>query len=67
MSIKKFAMVANSTVFTIIELHNDNNENPNAEKMNTALSSDPKVIALPENSEVAVGWSWDGNTFSNPE
>jgi hypothetical protein len=32
-----------------------------------ALSSNPVVLEIPEESPVQMGWTWDGNNFTPPE
>jgi hypothetical protein len=31
-----------------------------------ALSSSPTVVEVPQGSEVQMGWTWDGTTFTEP-
>lgn len=31
-----------------------------------ALSSSPTVVEVPQGSEVEMGWTWDGTTFTEP-
>jgi hypothetical protein len=31
-----------------------------------ALSSSPTVVEVPQDSEVEMGWTWDGTTFTEP-
>lgn len=40
--------------------------NPQTEALAAALSSDPKVIEIPIDSEVNMGWTWDGTNFYPP-
>jgi hypothetical protein len=32
-----------------------------------AMSSDPKVIEIPYDSEINIGWTWDGKEFKKPQ
>lgn len=31
-----------------------------------AMSSNPTVVEVPQDSEVQIGWTWDGTTFNAP-
>ncbi len=64
----KFAFIVEGDVFGVISLDENNpNDIHNVEKRCIAgLSSDPKVVAIPLDSLVMPGWTWDNGAFHPP-
>ena len=66
MAIKKFAAVVDGDVFSVISVDSaySTHEKPDlGERLIAGFSSDPKIIEIPENQEVEIGWTWDGEIF----
>lgn len=64
----KFAFIAEGDVFGVISL-DDNNPNDirDVEKRCIAgLLSDPKVVAIPLDSQVLPGWTYENGEFTPP-
>lgn len=66
MAIKKYAMVVEGDVFGLLTLEDDGNINPNGPRLAAGLSSDPKIVVVPDDSPVTHGWTWDGTNFYEP-
>jgi hypothetical protein len=64
MAIKRYALTANGDVFVTAEFDDATEQGA---KTSSYLSSDPKVVPIPENLDVVVGWTWDGTNFKSPE
>ena len=48
----------------------DSGEGPNFDRnraLAAALSSNPVVLEIPDDSPVQMGWTWDGNEFIPPQ
>jgi hypothetical protein len=66
MAIKKFAGVVDGDVFTILTVDSEysTDESPGiGERVVAGFSSDPKIVEIPSDLSVEVGWTWDGNNF----
>lgn len=67
MTTKKYAFINGSTntVFTTMLFDELETENPAMVLvMIEGLSSNPKIVEVPSDSEVVRGWSYDGTSFS---
>jgi hypothetical protein len=64
----KFAFIAEGDVFGVISLDERNpNDIRDVEKRCIAgLSSDPKVVAIPLDSPVMPGWTYENGAFVAP-
>lgn len=64
----KFAFIVEGDVFGVVSLDENNpNDVKDVEKRCIAgLLSDPKVVPIPIDSQVAPGWTYKGNTFVPP-
>lgn len=68
MTIKKFAGIVDGDVFTILTVDGEHRtvEDPNAgPRLVAGFSSDPKIVEIPSDLDVTVGWTWDGEIFIN--
>lgn len=68
MAIRKFAGIVDGDVFTVITLDEDYRtvEDPNSgQRLVAGFSSDPKIVEIPSELDVAIGWTWDGEIFIN--
>jgi hypothetical protein len=66
MTIKKFAGVVDGDIFTIITVDSEftTDQNPGiGERLLAGFQSDPKIVEIPSDLDVEVGWTWDGNNF----
>lgn len=66
MAKRKFALISGSDVFATLLFDDDPSVNNTGARLAAGLSSEPIVIEVDENSEVAFGWSWDGTNFTSP-
>jgi hypothetical protein len=64
----KFAFIADGDVFGVFSLDERNpNDIRDVEKRIIAgLSSDPKIVSIPVDSQITSGWTWDGQEFQPP-
>ena len=66
MAIRKFAAIAGQDVFTIFTLDDDPAVNAVGPRLAAGMSSNPVILEIAEDSEVTVGWTFDGETYSQP-
>lgn len=62
---KKFAFIADGDVFVIWAVQEGSN--PGADQMIAGLQSNPTVVEIPEDSEIAEGWTYDSFGFHPPK
>lgn len=67
MTIRKFALVAGTDVFGTLHFEDDITLNPNGQRLAAGLNSDPIVVEIDSDAEVAFGWTWDGTNFTSSE
>lgn len=61
---KKYVLVIDGEVGPDIRFEETSNDETQA--LAAAMSSDPKVIEIPHDSPVTIGWTWDGTNFIEP-
>ena len=66
MAIKKFAAIAGQDVFTVITIDDDPEVNEIGPRLVAGMASDPKIIEIDSDSEITVGWTYDGSSFAEP-
>jgi hypothetical protein len=65
MTTHKFAIVVDGDVAGTISI-DDTNTSPAAIRHIAAYNSDPKIIPVPSELEVAYGWIYEEGLFVNP-
>jgi hypothetical protein len=66
MTIKKFAGIVDGDIFSILTIDSEfstNEDSSAGERLIAGFQSDPKIIEIPSDLDVKVGWTWDGNNF----
>jgi hypothetical protein len=66
MATKKFAAVVDGDVFTVMTIDSEYSTTLHpglGERLIAGFSSDPKIIEIPEDQEIDIGWTWDGEIF----
>jgi hypothetical protein len=66
MTLRKFALISGEDVFTIFSVDDDIAVNAVGPRLASGLSSNPTVLEIPLESEVTVGWTFDGTEYHNP-
>ena len=66
MAIKKFAAVAGEDVFTIFTFDDDPQVNDIGPRLAAGMASDPKIIEIDNDSNITVGWTYNGSSFIEP-
>lgn len=66
--IKKMAAMVENEVFTIMTIDTEwsGPDGEGGQRVYAGLSSNPTFVEIPENSEVTLGWIWNGESFSPP-
>jgi hypothetical protein len=49
------------------DIHFESGDNIQRQALAAALSSDPKVVEVPMDSDINIGWTWDGENFYPPQ
>jgi hypothetical protein len=65
MTSKKYVCVVDNEVFGKLVI-DTTDMTDQKERLTAGFSSDPKIVEVDEESEVDVGWAWDGNSFNPP-
>lgn len=63
----KFAGIVDNTVFGMITFDVESFSSEYIEMLDAAMQSDPYVIEIPNDLPVDTGWTYDGNSFQQPE
>lgn len=66
MTMKKWAVVVGSEVAGTVSL-DDQSTMEVVQRFIAAYNSDPKIVPINTDQDVAFGWTWDGVSFSNGE
>lgn len=67
--IKKMAAIVDGDVFTVLTLDTDwkGPDGQGGERIYAGFSSNPIFVEIPTDSEISLGWTWNGETFLPPE
>lgn len=66
MAIKKFAAVAGEDVFTIFTFDDNPEVNEIGPRLAAGMASNPQIIEIDNDSNITVGWKYDGSSFTEP-
>ena len=62
----KFAVCAGEDVFGIFTIDDDPEINPPGAKIVEGYLSNPIIVEIPTDVPAQIGWTYDGETFSEP-
>jgi len=65
MTIKKFAGIVGSDIFTVMTIDTEfqGTDGQGGERLLAGFSSNPIFVEIPSNLDVNIAWSWNGTEF----
>jgi hypothetical protein len=63
MTIKRFAGIVGTDIFTVTTIDSDNADSSVIERLVAGFSSNPTFVEIPDNLNVTIAWTWNGTEF----
>ena len=63
MTIKRFAGIVGTDIFTVTTIDSDNADAALIERLVAGFSSNPTFVEIPDDLDVTIAWTWNGTEF----